>query len=268
VLWDHLLHTGDFALARELYPNALRLLAYLRRHTGGDGIFIQRPETSKHAAGLVFGGDSTHRRAYMNVLLWLVRHDAALLARALGRDADAAAFAREAEATARAVRANFLRGDGLLDESLEKRAPCAEAAALALASGFYTQAEAENALARTPRIQHGKFQLLLVRGAFLYGRPDEALRRIREHNWLNIVDPEWKGVHTTSECMNYPTRAGWGDEAHPDTAIAGELSFGLLGLRPTEPGWARHDFSPSLPQGIASANVAVPTPRGLMRKEI
>ena len=265
VLWDHLLYTGDFALARELYPNAVRLLGYLRRHTGGDGLFAQRPETSKHAAGLVFGGDSTHRRAYMNVLLWLVRRDAAFLARALGRNAEADAFEREAEATARAVRVNFLRADGLLDESLEKREPCAEAAALALAAGFFTQAEAENALARTPRIPHGKFQLLLVRGAFLYGMPAEALRRIREHNWLKLVDPAWEGVRATSECVNFPTRAGWGDEAHPDTALAGELTFGLLGLRPTSPGFATYESRPVPVPGLGRAEAAIPTPSGLLR---
>ena len=264
VLWDHLLYTGDFALVRELYPNVLRLMGYLSRHTRGDGLFEQRPETSKHAAGLVFGGDSTHHRAYMNVLLWLVRRDAALLARAVGRDADADAFEREAEATERAVRANFLRGDGLLDKSLEKHEPCAEAAALALAAGFFTQAEAENALAQTPRIPHGKFQLLLVRGAFLYGLPGEALRRIREHNWLRLVNPSWEGVHTMSECVNFPTCAGWGDEAHPDTALAGELTFGLLGLRPTSPGFATYEFRPVAVPDL-EASVVVPTVRGPIR---
>jgi len=236
VLWDHLLYTGDFALARELYPSAIRLMAYLRARTGGDGIFLQRPETSKHAAALVFGAESTHRRAYMNILLWLVRRDMALLSRALGRDADAADFEREAEATARAVRGRFLLPGSLFALSLEKPdQPDPAAAALALAAGFYAPDEAAAALARTPRIDHGKFQLLLVRGAFRYGMPDEALRRIRQHNWLHVVDPAWPGPRLTSECMGLHER-GWGDEAHPDTALAGELSFGLLGLRPVSPG--------------------------------
>lgn len=264
VLWDHLLYTGDFALARELYPNSLRLMGYLRRHTGGDGIFEQRPETSKHAAGLVFGGDSTHHRAYMNILLWLVRRDMALLARALGRSGEADGFEREADATAAAVNARFVRPDGLFAESLENGAVGNEANALALASGFFTESGARNALASLPRISHGKFQLLLVRGAFLYGMPDEAMRRIRQHNWLKAVDPAWEGVHTTSECMHNPTNASWGDEAHPDTALAGELSFGLLGARPSEPGWRGHSSDPRPVAGIDWAEATVPTTQGPM----
>ena len=40
------------------------------RHQRRDGIFEQRKETCKHAAGLVFGGTSLHHRSYMNILLW------------------------------------------------------------------------------------------------------------------------------------------------------------------------------------------------------
>ena len=265
VLWDHLLYTGDFGLARELYPNAVRLLGYLRRHTGAGGLFEQRRETSKHAAGLVFGADSLHHRSYMNVLLWLVRGDAARIARALGRETDAEAFDIEAATSEAAVRATLLRDDGLLAESVEDPRVGAEANALALAAGFFTQAEAENALARLPRIRHGKFQLLLVRGAFRYGLPGEALRRIREHNWLKFTDPGWAGVHTISECANFPTNASWGDEAHPDTALAGELSFGLLGARPTEPGWRRYEFNPIAVEGVDWSEAVVPTPHGPLR---
>ena len=100
-----------------------------------------------------------------------------------------------------------------------------------------------------------------MRGAFLYGMPAEALRRIREHNWLKLVDPAWEGVHATSECVNFPTRAGWGDEAHPDTALAGELTFGLLGLRPTSPGFATYESRPVAVPGLEVSGV-VPTVRG------
>ena len=265
VLWDHVLHTGDAALARELYPNVVRVLGYLRRYTGDDWVFVQRPETSKHAAGLVFGADSTHRRSYMNVLLWLARGDAARLARYLGREDDAAAFKREASLTEEAVRTRFLREDGLLADSIECRDPNPEACSLALASGFFTREEAAKALPQVPRIAHGKFQALLVRGAFRYGMPDEAMRRIREHNWLKAVDPEWAGVHTTSECMHNPTHIGWGDEAHPDTAIAGELTRGILGVEPLEPGYASYRVQPTPPAGITSASGVVPTPRGMLR---
>ena len=78
------------------------------------------------------------------------------------------------------------------------------------------------------RIGHGKFQQQLVRGAFAYGDPDEAVRRIRQHNWLKMVDPGWAGVHTTTECMNHPTHADWGDECHPGAASGLDWAEGTV----------------------------------------
>ena len=97
--------------------------------------------------------------------------------------------------------------------------------------------------------------------------PDEADRRIREHNWLKAVAPDYAGMHTTAECMNYPTHTSWGDEAHPDTALAGDLTEGLLGVRPLEPGYARFEFRPGAAKGIEWARGTVPTPKGLIKAE-
>lgn len=33
--------------------------------------------------------------------------------------------------------------------------------------------------------------------------PDEALRRIEEHDWLKMTDPAYEGMHTTTECMQF-----------------------------------------------------------------
>jgi len=267
VLWDHVLHTGEMDLARRLYPNVVRLLDYLRRNTGKDGVFLQRKETSKHAAALVFGADSTQRRSYMNILLWLVWSDAAHLAAALGRVDDAETFRREAAKTETVVRSRFMRPDGLPSLALENGVADPSAAALALAAGFFTPEEAKSVFPKIPCITHGKFQLLLVRGAFRYGLADEALRRIGEHNWLKAIAPDYAGMHTTAECMNYPTRTSWGDEAHPDTALAGDLTAGILGIRPLEPGYAKFDFKPGAAKGIDWARGVVPTPKGPIRAE-
>ncbi|MCQ2392559.1 MAG: DUF4838 domain-containing protein, partial [Kiritimatiellae bacterium] len=262
VLWTHYQHTGDLALVREFYPNVVKLLGYLRAHIREDGIFEQRAETSKHANGLAFGTSSTHHRAFMNVLLWRAFRDAAGLAAAMGLPLEASRWMQEAARVAAPVRARFIRPDGLLKTSLEDDRPGLEACALALGTGFCTAAEAKRMLAGVPRIGHGKFQMLLVRGAFAYGDSDEALRRIRQHNWLKTVDPAWMGVHTTSECMHHPTRANWGDECHPDTAIAGDLTEGLLGVVPTAPGYARIRFVPGAAKGIDWAKGVIPTPLG------
>ena len=203
----------------------------------------------------------------MNVLLWRVFGDAAILADAVGKPTDAAHWRAASERYKAVVRKRFMRGDGLLASSLEEDRVGAEANALALAFGFFSKTDAEKAFATLGRIGHGKFQLLLVRGAFAYGMCDEAVRRIREHNWLKAVGREWEGVHTTSECMNHPTRPTWGDEAHPDTALAGDLTAGVLGVRPLAPGYSRFEFRPGAAKGVEWAKGVVPTPSGPIRAE-
>ena len=262
VLWTHYLHTGDSELVRELYPNVKLLMEYLAEHTREDGLFEQRPETSKHANDLAFGASSTHHRALMNVLLWLTCRDAARLAWTAGATGDAKCWECRSEKTARAVRERFMLPSGQLCISLEDRRVGGEANALALGAGFFTFDEAKRVLPAQPRLWHGKFQMLTVRGAFAYGAPDEALKRIAEHNWLKVVDPVWVGVHTTSECMNYPTCCDWGDECHPDTAIAGDLTQGILGIVPTAPGYRRFRFVPGAANGIDWAEGEIPTPHG------
>ena len=267
VLASHYLYTGDLKLVNELYPNVERLVGYLLSYTNADGVFEQRTETSKHANDLAFGTKSTHHRSYMNVLLWRVFGDAAFLADAVGKSADAVRWRTASARSEAAVRRRFMRKDGLLSSSLEDARVGAEANALALSLGFFSKAEAEKAFAALNPIKHGKFQLLLVRGAFAYGMPDEALKRIREHNWLKAVARGWKGAHTTSECMNHPTRPTWGDEAHPDTALAGDLTAGILGVRPLAPGYSRFEFRPGAAKEIEWAKGVVPTPSGPIRVE-
>ena len=265
VLAAHYLHTGDRRLVEELYPNVRRLLAYLARHTRDDFIFEQRLETSKHANGLAFGTSSVHHRSFVNVLLWRTFRDAATLADACGEAKDADGWRMRALRSAAVTRERFFLPTGLLRTSLEDANPGLEATALALGAEFFTPDEAKRALEALPRVGHGKFQLLAVRGAFAYGLPDEAVRRIAEHDWLKMADPAYKGIHTTTECMQFRTKCSWGDEAHPDTALAGDLTRGILGIRPLEPGYARFAFEPNPPAGIDWAEGVVPTPKGPIR---
>lgn len=265
VLAAHYLHTGDRGLVEELYPNVRNLLAYLARHTRDDFVFEQRLETSKHANGLAFGTSSVHHRSFINVLLWRTFRDAAILADACGKPKDSADWRMRAMRSAAVTRERFFLPTGLLRTSLEDANPGLEATALAIGTEFFTPDEAKRAFAALPRVGHGKFQLLVVRGAFAYGLPDEAMRRIAEHGWLKMVDPAYKGIHTTTECMQFRTKCSWGDEAHPDTALAGDLTRGILGIRPLEPGYARIEFEPNPPAGIDWAEGVVPTPKGSIK---
>ncbi len=108
---------------------------------------------------------------------------------------------------------------------------------------------------------HGKFQSLASRGRFEYGFGQSAMQAIFDHHWLQLLDTNWKGTATTSECMNMLTR-GWGDESHPDTAIAAHFSAYILGVTPTAPGFSRFQVRPTPVKEVTWARGVVPTPHG------
>ena len=268
VLADHILHTGDMKLAEEMMPTVRKLVGYLVRHSGDDMIFEQRLETCKHSCGLAVGGTSLHHRAYMNVLLWKTYSDAASLARWTGDERSAVIFSGYAERIAAAIRVRFWDGRlGALVLSQEEPHKLGfEANALALATRFATAAEAKTMLGHLKRHDHGKFQLLAVRGAFEYGDGAKAKELIEAHNWTKLVADDWRGVHLMSECLAL-VRKGWGDEAHPDTAIAGVFTNYILGVRPIEPGYRRYKAEPVAVPGIAWAKGRVPIPKGTVDVE-
>ena len=265
VAWDYYLHTADEATARKVYPVVCRLMAYLMRYQNAEtGIFEQRKETSKHAAGLVFGDTSLHHRSYMNILLWKTFVDAAAFAERFGerRTGECERWRAAADRLARSVRSAFWDEDeGRFCLSAEDRSMGFEANALALATRFATEDEAAQIMRRLVRTDHGKFQALAARGKCEYGALDAALRCIDAHGWRKVFDPDWQGVQLTSECMGL-IRKGWGDEAHPDTAIAGLLTNYLLGIRPARPGFSTFVFKVPETRRITWASGLVPTPHG------
>jgi len=265
VAWDHVLHSGDRKLAEELYPKVKALVAYLRAHCRADGVFEQRRETSKHANSLDFGGASTHHRSYMNILLWKTYVDAASLGEWLGRGEDAKEWREAAGQIADTVRKVFWdAGKGRFRGAIESDDGQGEANGLALSVRFCTEAEADSIRKTFSRHPHGKFQALFVRGLYEYGYADEAVARIYEHGWNDVIDDSWNGPRLTSECMT-KHRGGWGDEAHPDTAIAGILTDYVLGVEPTEPGFAKYKVLPRPSKGVTGASGVVPTPWGELR---
>ena len=260
VLRDYYLYSGDAATLRKLYPNVCKLMDYLAAHTAEDGTFIQRAETSKHACNLKLG-DTSHR-AYMDILLWKCCKDAAAMAADLGDDAGRNRFETWAEKLSSAIRSRFWKEEqGFFALSDKIRGFGFEANALALAARFATHDEALRIAPHLKRTGHGKFQALAARGLMEYGFTERGLKAIAAHNWFKLLDPAWKGAHTTTECMGM-IRKGWGDESHPDTAIAGLLSAGLLGVVPTAPGYAEFSFRPHPCGRVSWAKGKVPTPHG------
>lgn len=260
VAWEHLLYTGDTATLRELWPAIQRLLGYLDSHIGANGLYVQRVETSKHAGNLNPG--DVRARAYMNILLWGVYADAERIASWLGMGDDAVSAAKKADAMKEALYANLWdESNGYFKEALETPRFGPEANALALSLGLVTQAQALRIAPQFKKIGHGKFQSLASRGEFEYGFGQSGLQTLLDHNWLKLLDDSWKGAWTTTECMGMMTK-GWGDESHPDTAIAGHFSAYVLGVEPTAPGYATFSVRPQPTREVRWAKGVLPTPHG------
>ena len=256
-------YTGDKELLQKVYPVVQNLMAYLARYQNPKtGIFEQRKGTCKHAAGLVFGGTSLHHRAFMNILLWKTYVDAARMARELGKADDAARWTAAAAQLSESIRRAFWNDkEGYFRLSAEDGRLGFEANALALSARFVTRDEAERIMPHLVRINHGKFQALAARGKFEYGATDAALATLDAHNWRKVLDPDWKGMRLTSECMGL-IRKGWGDEAHPDTAIAGLFTNYILGIEPAEPGFKTFPSRIPVTARLSWASGRVPTPYG------
>ena len=260
VAWEHLLYTDDTATLREVWPAIERLLAYLRQHVNADGLFVQRAETSKHAGNLNSG--DVRARAYMHILLWDAFSDAALIADRLNLPKERAEAQATADAFKRVLFARFWdEKNGYFREALETPTFGFEANALALSMGLVSREQALRIAPRLKKIGHGKFQSLASRGKFEYGFGQSGLQAIFDHNWLKLLGGDWKGAATTTECMGMITR-GWGDESHPDTAIAGPFSAYLLGVRPVTPGFGHFVVRPLPVQEVTWAKGVVPTPHG------
>ena len=260
VLYDYFLYSGDAKTTGELYPKVVKLMDYLAAHTEDDGTFVQRAETSKHACNLNLG-DTSHR-AYMDILLWKCCRDAAAMACAFGDKDGTSRFEKWSEKLWKAIRTRFWNdNEGFFELSDKNHGFGFEANALVLATHFATREEALRIAPHLKRTGHGKFQALAVRGLMEYGFMDRGLKTIEAHNWYKLLSPKWKGAKTTTECMGLHRR-GWGDESHPDTAIAGILSAEVLGVKPTAPGYAKFEMRPRPCASISLAKGRVPTPHG------
>jgi len=260
VAWDHLLYTDDVETLKKVYPAIKRLEGYLGSQIGGNGLFVQRPETSKHACNLELGDIRT--RSYMNILLWGVFTDTARIANRLGLADDAQTSRKKADAIKKVIFEKFWdETNGCFREALETPKSGSETNALALSMRFVSPEQALRIAHQLKKNDHGKFQSLASRGRFEYGFGQSAMQAIFDHHWLQLLDPNWKGAATTSECMNMLTR-GWGDESHPDTAIAMHFSAYILGVTPTAPGFSRFQVRPTPVREVTWAKGVVPTPHG------
>jgi alpha-L-rhamnosidase len=259
VAWDYLLYTGDKATLREIYPAIEKDLSYLLNHVGENGLFQQRRETSKRAGNLKLS--DTGNRTYMNILVQDALLKGARIATALGERAAADAFQSKADALRKAIMEQLWdENGGYFVESLKKRNFEHTGNALALSVGFVSPEQAKRMVPHFKRHQHGKFQSLAIRGLMEYGFGDAAIEAFFAHGWPTLVNTPEVPL-TTTECMTLK-RGGWGDESHPDTAIAHLFTGYILGVEPTTLAYEHFTVKPVMCSKVNRAKGIVPTPKG------
>ena len=265
VLADHYRYTGDRTLLVRRYPNVVKLMDYLSAYQNRDGLFNQRRETAKHSEGLAVGGTSLHHRTYMHILLWRAYGDAAFLASQMGRDDDRSRFAAMAQRLEKLLWTRFYdeKADRFVLSLEQPEAFAFVANAASLAFGLARGERAARILGQLARDKHGKFQMMAIRGAFENRDGGKALALLNAHNWRSVVRDDWEGCHLMSECMHL-IRKGWGDESHPDTALAGVLTDYVLGVRPVKPGYRSFVVDPIAVPSVTWAKGRVPTPEGFI----
>lgn len=257
------LYTADRASLTDcFYPAVRKCLGYLDTLARPDGLCDQPLRTSCNIASMAPTDPSI--RLWTHLVYWRAYADGAWLAEKLGDTASAARWNARADALATAIRRNFKdEKTWLFRRRLGDKEPAHGGAwsGMPVACGFATPDEALNILRRVPLTGGSKAHLGNIRGAFAYGFDEKAFAMLENGTWLKLADPSWEGAQCCTEC-GFLTRSGWWDESHPDTAVSGDMTAYLLGVRPVEPGFATFRFEPHVVSRLTFAEGSVPTPHG------
>jgi len=297
-LADYLLFTGDTDFCKEIYGTIQSDCDYLWRFVEADGLFNQRYATSKGVWDHVL--NDMGKFTYSNLLVSEAFGEAAFIAEHIGKADDAAKYNQRKKIMRDAIKKYFTSEEGYLTKGLYDRDMCELANSLALSIHYFdTASDATPALkallARTPG--HAKIAALMIRGAYMYGFDEEAIksmilpgyqyvedvdssvvydaldnpnfdfasRHMHPANWIKALN-DWRGPHTTWECMTYPPArlsngGAWGDRSHPDTAIAHILTGYVLGVLPETIGFETFKVIPHTAL-VDNAKGIVPTKFG------
>lgn len=296
VLGNYLLYTGDIQTAKRLYPSAKKDLNYLIGYMGDDDLFDQREETKRgQGDGGDFGGFSSKKFAYMNILLYYAIQQGAYLAQELNISEDKIYFETKAEQLKKAIFSNFWdENKGYFVLSPSERKFHYKSNGLALAIGLVNDQQAATMIVslnnnlsysygstidiKEKNIQDvgklllekygfisGKFLSHSISGRFLYAADSSALESIRKSTWIKIMN-DWRGVQdATWESTIYPpfrpAGDGYRDMSHADNACAHLMSGYILGIKPVQTGYRKFEAIPH-PAGLQWAKGRVPTPYG------
>jgi len=266
LVYEYLMQSGDLQLAEELYG---RLIDNFSCHQLRDKLalvpdFPQRiivdwPESQRD--GYQFGEYCTVPNAFVYYNFQLL----AKLAHYLGKDADCRQWkVLSAEHAAAFNRELFDPARHLYKDCRNSEHCSLHASMFAAAFGLVPEHEKEF----IGEFLVGKGMACSVYGAqfllealFKLNRSKDAVELIlsnSDHSWLNMLA---QGATVTCEAWSVKDKANM-SAAHPWGSAAGnQIVRGILGLRPTKPGWEDYVFEPQ-PGQIKQISAVVPTVRG------
>jgi hypothetical protein len=285
-LWQHYLHFGDLELVAELYPALARANDWFQRNLSPRGLLMAAwPHALPrllwpwidhgHRPGANVPGQKLGEMAALDALYYKFLIDAANLARAVGRSADASAF----EAQAAKLKTSFQEAywdpeRGFYWDDVARTIKGEQASVLAV---LYGLAPAEhwtrildNVMDADLWVGHSGphfyfFVLDALAKAGLYDRALETVRRRWGELLAQGATTWWEGWTLDVDFFGRP----WPPGEHHNLSLAHGygsaptyfLSTLSLGVRPLGPGFARVLVSPT-PGDLEWASGAVPTPRG------
>lgn len=284
--WDYVLYTGDLDYARRHWGTLQRVLdGWYPRVTDGNGLLSKGLDGTGGYGDYAFlprSGEVTYYNAnYVTAL-----RDAAAMADAVGADGDATRWRDRAGRVAEAINAHLWdpQAGAYLDSASGPVRHAQDGNSIAVLSGVADDARAGAALdhlrATTARPWGNAFMdndtlfgdasqrvyaftsYPEVEARFATGRDDQALEQIRRTwGWMLDRDPGntfWEGIGPGGSYYEgaYTSLAhGWSTGALP------AMTNYVLGVTPTEPGYARFDAIPH-PGDLHWAQGRVPTPHG------
>ena len=265
IVRTYYLYTGDRkTVAETFYPAVRGCLGYLDTLARPDGLCDQPMRSSSNVASM--DPKDPTIRLWTHLVFWRAYVDGAWLAGRFGDAADAARWEARAKSLEAAIRTNFRDAKtGRYLRRLGDKSPWGGAwGGMPLACGFATREESLGLATIMPLDGGSKAHLGNIRGAFDYGFDEKAFAMLENGTWPKLADPKWEGAHCCTEC-GFLTRSNWWDESHPDTAVSGDMTAYVLGVRPVEPGYAAFRFEPHVVSKLTFAEGVVPTPHGDIR---
>ncbi|WP_431877282.1 alpha-L-rhamnosidase C-terminal domain-containing protein [Amycolatopsis sacchari] len=280
--WDYVLYTGDTAYGAQYYGALTKTLdGWYPSVTDSRGL-LSRPSGYGDYAFLPRDGEVT----YYNALYVQALSDAAQLAKALGRQADADRWQQRAQAVSTAINTYLWdpAAGAYLDAANGPVRHGQDGNSIAVVAGVADQARAQSALdylATHTALPYGNAFMdndtLIGEGSkrvyaftsypelqaqFRTGQADSAIDQIkRTYGWMAGHDPgvtDWKGIGPDGSLYEgaYTSAAhGW------STGVLPALTNDLLGVTPVTPGFATWSVEPH-PGSVAWARGQVPTPHG------